>query len=139
MFTQPSLQALYNASQAHAEELESRLDTQKLRTTQLEVELAAAQSHIAELSAILKSAVGSASSPVHVRSPVTQSLSQESSAAETIPRLRSQELQGGALPLLNCNACMAIVNLPCTSHAPREFAYVLCDNNLRLPVPLHDQ
>lgn len=91
------MQTLYSASQAHAKDLEGKLNTQRLRGTQLESEVAAAQSHITELSAILKSSVrsGSVSSPVGVGGPAADPLSREASVSEAAPRLRSQELQGG--------------------------------------------
>ena len=106
------LQALYTASQSHARDLEAQLTAQTLKSSQLKIELAAAQTHISELSAFLKSSIrpgtvpsvssvrspgthqSSASSPVGVRSPVAEALSREPSALEAISRLRSQELQG---------------------------------------------
>lgn len=95
------LQISFNASQSHAKDLESKLDTQVLRSSQLEAEVLTAQSHIAELSAILKSAGRPVSRPAGLRSPGAESLSQEHSAAEAAPRLRSQELQGNLYACFN--------------------------------------
>ena len=121
------MQTLYSASQAHAKELEAKLNTQRLRGTQLKSEVAAAQSHIAELSAILKSCMrpGSVSGPLGVGSPAAEPLSREPSVSEAAPRLRSQELQGGSMYAYQVYAhlfCrpLTVLSSPCCCH-PQAF------------------
>lgn len=99
---------LYESSQAQMSELQAKLDSQKRRTRQLEEEVSSSQAHIAELTAILKSAVRTSSvssqagagagvrlgGQAGVQSPRSGGISQEGSASEVGARLRSKELQG---------------------------------------------
>ena len=93
------LQVLYDSSQAQIREMQAKLDSQQRKRRQLEEELSSSQAHIAELTAILKSAVrsNSTASQAVVLSPRSAGLSREGSAAEIGPRLRSKELQGTCL------------------------------------------
>lgn len=87
-------------------ELQAKLDSQKRRTRQLEEEVSSSQAHIAELTAILKSAVRTSSvssqagvgvrlgGQTGVQSPRSGGISQEGSAGDVGARLRSKELQG---------------------------------------------
>ena len=76
--------------------MQAKLDSQKQKRQQLEEEVLASQVHIAELTAILKSAVMSngTSGPTGIQSPRSAALSREDSSGEVGPRLRSKELQG---------------------------------------------
>lgn len=76
--------------------MQVKLDSQKRKRQQLEEEVAASQSHIAELTAILKTAVRSTSmnGQAGPQSPRSAALSLEGSSSEVGPRLRSKELQG---------------------------------------------
>ena len=103
-------QVLYESSQAQMSEVQAKLDSQKRKKWQLEDEVSSSQAHIAELTAILKSAVrttsiskeGSVQTGVGMRlggqagvqSPGSDSISREGLASEVGPRLRSKELQG---------------------------------------------
>lgn len=108
---QPAIpQVVYESSQAQVSELQAKLDTQKRKKQQLEEEVSSCQAHIAELTAILKSAVRTTSmsregvvqtgvgmrlgGQAEVQSPRSGSISREGSASEIGPRLRSKELQG---------------------------------------------
>ncbi|KAA6428913.1 MAG: hypothetical protein FRX49_01023 [Trebouxia sp. A1-2] len=75
--------------------LQVKLDSQKRKRQQLEEEVSASQAHVAELTAILKSAVrsNSGSGPTGSQSPRSSPLSREVSGGEVGPRLRSKELQ----------------------------------------------
>ncbi|KAL0022870.1 hypothetical protein WJX77_001841 [Trebouxia sp. C0004] len=90
-----SLQVLYDSSQMQNQEVQVKLDSQKRKRQQLEEEVSASQAHIAELTAILKSAVRSntVSGPTRSQSPRSAALSREASGGEVGPRLRSKELQ----------------------------------------------
>ncbi|KAL0022501.1 hypothetical protein WJX79_002808 [Trebouxia sp. C0005] len=90
-----SLQELYNSSQMQTKEMQVKLDSQKRKRQQLEEEVSASQAHVAELTAILKSAVrsNSGSGPTGSQSPRSSPLSREVSGGEVGPRLRSKELQ----------------------------------------------
>ncbi len=109
-----TVQVLYNSSQMQTKEMQAKLDSQKRKRQQLEEEVSASQAHIAELTAILKSAVrsNSASGPTGSQSPRAVALSREASGGEVGPRLRSKELQGEAhcIHLLD-NVC--IVSAQC--------------------------
>ena len=87
---------LYDSSQTQIKEMQAKLDSQKQKRQQLEQETLASQVHIAELTAILKSAVmsNSTSGPTRIQSPQSAALSREDSSGEVGPRLRSKELQG---------------------------------------------
>lgn len=103
-------QVLYESSQAQTREAQAELESQKRRKQQLEEEVSSSQAHIAELTTILKSAVRTSSisrevsvqnglgvrlgGQAGVHSPRSGSISQEGSASEIAPRLRSHELQG---------------------------------------------
>lgn len=103
-------QVLYDSSQAQISEAQAKLDSQKRKKRQLEEEVSSGQAHIAELTAILKSAVRTTSisreasvqtgvgmrlgGQAGVQSPRSGSISREGSASEIGPRLRSKELQG---------------------------------------------
>ncbi len=97
------MQVLYNSSQTQTREMQVKLDSQKRKRQQLEEEVSASQAHIAELTAILKSAVrsNSVSGPTGSQSPRSAALSREASGGEVGPRLRSKELQG-AVHSINC-------------------------------------
>lgn len=101
-------------------EMQAKLDSQRNRQ-QLEEEVSASQAHIAELTAILKSAdrSNSASGPTGSQSPRAAALSREASGGEAGPRLRSKELQGEAhcIHLLD-SVCMApiIAVMHCVWH-----------------------
>ena len=73
----------------------------------MEEEVSSSQAHIAELTAILRSAVRSngTSQAGHVgnQSPRSAALSREESSLEAGPRLRSKELQGELLRYNNHN------------------------------------
>ncbi len=116
-----TVQVLYNSSQMQTKEMQAKLDSQKRKRQQLEVEVSASQAHIAELTAILKSAVrsnsasgpaGSQSPRAAALSPRSAALSREASGGEVGPRLRSKELQGEAhcIQLLD-SVRMASVNI----------------------------
>ena len=98
-----TVQVLYNNSQTQTQEMQAKLDSQKRKRQQLEEEVSASQAHIAELTAILKSAVrsNSVSGPTGSQSPRSAALSREASGGEVGPRLRSKELQGEA-HCMNC-------------------------------------
>ena len=116
-----AVQELYNSSQMQTKEMQVKLDSQKRKRQQLEEEVSASQAHVAELTAILKSAVrsNSGSGPTGSQSPRSSPLSREVSGGEVGPRLRSKELQGEApcIQLLD-SVCMASVGaiVQCTWH-----------------------
>lgn len=97
-------------------ELQDRLDSQKRRTRQLEEEVSSSQAHIAELTAILKSAVRTSSvssqagmgvgvrlgGQAGAQSPRSGGISREGSASEVGARLRSKELQGMYISVCMC-------------------------------------
>ena len=100
-------QVLYESSQAQVSQIQAKLDSQKRKKQQLEEEVSSSQAHIAELTAILKSAVRTSSisregsglgmrlgGQAGLQSPRSGGISQEGSASEVGPRLRSKELQG---------------------------------------------
>ena len=76
--------------------MQVKLDSQKKKRQLLEEEVSSGQAHIAELTAILKSAVrsNSVSGQAGPQSPRSATLSHEGSSGEVGPRLRSKELQG---------------------------------------------
>ena len=111
--TSCTVQVLYNSSQMQTGEMQAKLESQKHKRQQLEEEVCASQAHIAELTAILKSAVrsNSVSGPTGSQSPRAAALSREASGGEVGPRLRSKELQGEAdcIHLLD-HVCMVSVS-----------------------------
>ena len=103
-------QVLYESSQSQTGEMQAKLDSQKRKKRQLEEEVSSSQAHIAELTAILKSAVrtSSISSQAGVQSPRSVGISREGSPGEVAPRLRSKELQG-MKQTTDCLASSAVV------------------------------
>ena len=87
---------LYDSSQIQIQDMQAKLDALKKKRRQLEEEVAAGQAHVAELTTILKSAVRSNtfSAQTGAQSPRSAGLSREASGSESMPRLRSKELQG---------------------------------------------